>query len=259
MGRAIACSARVIGARQRLPSRSMWITLLLVVGSVLLVVSGFTWAARREALDRARDIERLSPIGIDTLSEPRMVAIRGRAGSDAALTDPVTEARVVFYEVRLARMDGGERVLRALRGGDSLRLEEDGARAEVRLEGAEIGVDWEELDASEREPSPRMKALLEAGGVAVPEPDRAARYVIFHRAIRVGDELTVVGTPSFGGEAPPVFEANGAMLIVTAGGLDALKQRERADMRAMSMMLRIAVAIGVIALGVAGALIAIAS
>ena len=93
----------------------------------------------------------------------------------------------------------------------------------------------------------------------VPATDRGARYMLFHRAIRVGDELTVVGTPSFEGRALPRFEANGAMLIVTDGPLEALKERERADMRAMSVMLRIAVVVGVITLGAAGVLLALAS
>lgn len=237
----------------------MWITLFLAVGSVLLVVSGFTWAARREALERARDVEALEPTGIAALSEPRMVAVRGRAASDEPLTDPVTGERVVYFEARLARVDGGEKDLRVLRGGDALRLEQQGERAEVRLHAAELAIDWEELEPSDRDPSPRMRELLEAGAVPIPATDRSARYVIFHRAIRVGDELTVVGTPSFERRALPTFEANGAMLIVTDGELDALKARERADMRAMSVMLRIAVAVGVIALAVAGVLVAIAS
>ncbi len=237
----------------------MWITLLLVVGSVLLVVSGFTWAARREALERARDLEALEPIGIASLSEPRMVAVRGRVVADEPLTDPVTGERVVFFEARLARVDGDEKALRVLRGGDVFRLDEQGERAEVRLHAAELAIEWEELESSDRDPSPRMRALLEAGGLPVPATDRSARYMLFHRAIRVGGELTVVGTPSFEAGALPTFEANGAMLIVTDGELDALKERERADMRAMSIMLRIAVVVGAIAIGTAGVLVAIAS
>lgn len=237
----------------------MWITLLLAVGSVLLVVSGFTWAARREALERARDVEALQPIGIATLSEPRMVAVHGRVASDEPLTDPVTGERVVFFEARLVRVDGAEKELRALRGGDALRLDQQGARVEVRLHAAELAIEWEELESSDRDPSPRMRALLEAGMLPVPATDRSARYMLFHRAIRVGDELTIVGTPSFEGRALPRFEANGAMLIVTDGPLDALKERERADMRAMSVMLRIAVVVGVITLGAAAVLLALAS
>jgi len=237
----------------------MWITLLLAVGSVLLVVSGFTWAARREALERARDVEALQPVGIATLSEARMVALHGRVVSDEPLTDPVTGERVVFFEARLVRVDGAEKELRVLRGGDALRLDQQGARVEVRLHAAELAIEWEELESSDRDPSPRMRALLEAGMLPVPATDRSARYVLFHRAIRVGDELTVVGTPSFEGRALPRFEANGAMLIVTDGPLDALKERERADMRAMSVMLRIAVVVGVITLGAAGVLLALAS
>lgn len=249
----------------------MWITFFLVVGSVLLVVSGFTWVVRRESLDRARAIEALRPTDVESLSEPRMVAVRARAAAlDEPLTDPVTDAPVVYYEARLARTDGGERALRTLGGGEAFALEGGSARAEVRLAGAELALPWEEREASDREPSPRMKALLEEAKLEVPAPDRSARYVIFHRAIGVGDELTVVGTPSFEGSksttqtgyrggagALPLFEANGAALIVTDGGLDALQERERGDMRAMSLMLRIAVAIGVIAVGVGATLVAL--
>lgn len=236
----------------------MWITFLLVVGSSLLVISGFTWAARREVLDRARGIEALRPIGIARLDEPRMVAVHGRVDADAPLTDPVTDEPVAFYEARIARVDGKEDVLRALEGGEQLRLDEGGARAQVRLEGAEIAIEWQELEPSEGEPSPRMKALLKEEGLAVPAPDADSRYVIFHRAIPIGSELTVVGTPSFD-RGSPLFEGNGALLIVTDAGLDALKTRERSEMRAMSLMLRIAVVVGIITIGVAGVLLALST
>lgn len=247
----------------------MWITFFLVVGSVLLVVSGFTWVVRRESLDRARAIEALRPTGVESLSEPRMVAVRARAAAlDEPLTDPVTDEPVVFYEARLARTDGGERALRTLKAGEAFALEGQGARAEVQLAGAELALPWVEREASDGEPSERMKALLEAADLEVPAPDRRACYVIFHRAIRVGDELTVVGTPSFegsttqagyrgGARALPLFEANGAALTVTDGELETLQERERADMRAMRLMLRIAVAVGVIGVGVGATLIAL--
>lgn len=247
----------------------MWLTLLLVVGSLLLVVSGFTWAARRDALERARDIERLRLSKLDTIREARLVAVRGRAVADDPTVDPVTDERSVFYEARLVRLDDGERVLRTLRGGGEFAIDDGSGRAQVRLAGAELGLVWKEVEANEGEPSPRMKKLLEAGGFEVPAFERGTRYAIFHRGIRVGDELTVVGTPKFsevrgttiegyrgGATAVPTFETDDGMFIVTSdGGLDALQERERADMRAMSTMLRIAVVVGVLSVVVGAALL----
>ncbi|MCZ7677802.1 MAG: hypothetical protein M5U28_03095 [Sandaracinaceae bacterium] len=113
-----------------------------------------------------------------------------------------------------------------------------------------------------------MRRLLEESGVPVPPPERAARYAIVHRAVHPGDALTVVGTPSFearaagsrgfrgGAGALPRFEADGDLLIVTTQDLAAVQQRERADVRAMSVMLRVAVAIGAGLIAVGAALVA---
>ncbi len=247
----------------------MTVALLLIVGSVLLVVSGFTWAARRETLERARDIEALRLAHLDAVKEPQLAAVRGRVASEEPLVDPITDEPAAYYEARLVRTDGGERVLMALRGGETIALEDRQVRAAVRVPGAELDLPWEERELSEREPSPRMRRLLEESGVPVPDPDRAARYAIVHRAIRPGDELTVVGTPSFATRAPdasgyrggagatPSFEANGSMLLITTQPLDAVKARERTDVRAMSTMLRLAVVIGAILVGVGGVLVAL--
>lgn len=247
----------------------MTVALLLIVGSVLLVVSGFTWAARRETLERARDIDALRVVPLDEVKEPQIVSVRGRVAADETLVDPVTDEPAAYYEARLSRVDGGEKVLKALRGGETISIDDGQARAEVRVPGAELDLEWEELELSDRDPSPRMRRLLEENGVAVPDPDRAARYSIMHRAIRPGDVLTIVGTPSFGRTtdkggyrggpgALPRFEANGAMLVITREELSAVQARERADVRAMSVMLRLAVAVGVILVGVGAVLVALA-
>ncbi len=229
----------------------------MIVGSVLLVVSGFTWAARRELVARVGAVEALALSPLASLSEPRLVAIRGRAGAAQPLTDPITDEKVVFYEARLSRVDGGEKVLRTLRAGEVVPLEEGDARVEVVLTNAELALAWSEVEATEAEPSPKVLALLEAGNIDVPAPDRAARYAVFHRAIRPGDALTVVGTPALRGREVPRFEAGEEGLVVSDGDLEALKERERADVRAMNAMLRIAVGIGVVLIAVGAGLFAL--
>lgn len=249
--------------------QGMVVALLVIVGSVLLVVSGFTWAARRDVLERAGRIDALSLSPLDEVGEPRLAAVRGHALADEPLVDPVTDEPAAYYEARLVRTDGGEQVLKPLRGGETVVLEDRQARAEVRLPGAELDLPWEEREVAEREPSARMRRLLEDAGIAVPPPDRAARYAIVHRAIRPGDALTVVGTPSFearaagsrgyrgGAGALPRFEADGDLLIVTGQDLAAVQERERADVRAMSLMLRLAVVIGAGLVAVGAALVAL--
>src|SRR5690606_38106920 len=121
----------------------MVVALLVIVGSFLLVVSGFTWAARRDVLDRARDIEGLRLAAIDEVKEPRITAIRGRVVvAEEPLADPVTDAPAAYYEARLVRTDAGEKVLKALRGGEIVELEVGGGRAEVRVPGAELDLAW---------------------------------------------------------------------------------------------------------------------
>lgn len=250
----------------------MWITFLLVVGSVLLVVAGFTWVARREAVDRARAITGLSLTPLADVKASSLQAVRAAVAREGLVHDPVIDEDVAFYEARLARVDGGERVLKALRGGDRAVIEDAGARAEVELEGAELDIGWEELDPTDGEPSPRMARLLRDAGVPVPEPDRAARYVLFHHAIRLSDRLTVVGTPRFdargaqqasgqtayrgGGGAHPTFSANG-LLIVTDADLSALAAREERDVAAMRTMLRIATGVGAVLVAVGVTLVAL--
>ncbi len=235
----------------------MWIALFLIVGSVVLVVSGFTWAARRDLLSRARDIEALRVVALDDVHEPQLTAVRGRVASDQPLTDPITDEPVVFYEARLSRVDGGEKVLRTLSAGEQLTIEDERGRAEVLLSNAETALPWAEIEATEREPSPRVRALLEDANIEVPSPARGAHYAVFHRAIRPGDVLTIVGTPAFGKRGVPRFEADGAGLVVSDGDLGALKERERGDVRAMNAMLRVAVLIGLVLIAVgAGLLVA---
>lgn len=235
----------------------MWVTILLVIGSAVLVISGFTWAARREALDSARALEALGLSPIAAVTEPRVVAVRARVGADEPLIDPVTDEEVAFYEAKVLRIDRGEKVLRTLEGGQVLRFEEGDVVARVKLENAQLDVEWEEREESENEPSPRIKKLLKAAAMDVPKADPASRYAIVHRAIPIGAEVTVIGRPRFE-QGTPFFDAENGELIVSFATLDALKARERAQMRSMSIMLRIAVVVGALTVGVALVLLAFA-
>ncbi|HEY8431744.1 MAG TPA: hypothetical protein VIL20_25365 [Sandaracinaceae bacterium] len=247
----------------------MAVAFLVIVGSLLLVVSGFTWVARRDVLDRARDIEGLTLLSLDQVKEPRLTAVRGSAVAAEPLVDPVTDRPAAYYEARLVRTAPSEKVLKVLRGGDVVTLEVGARQAEVRVTGAELDLPWEEREVSEHEPTPLLRRLLEESGVPVPAADRAARYAILHRAIRPGDVLTIVGTPRFGaraaagagyrgGPAPtPRFEADGATLLVTTQDLSAVKERERADVRAMGLMLRLAALLGAILVAVGAVLVAL--
>lgn len=243
--------------------------IVLVVGSVLLLVSAFTWVARREAVDRARRLASLRYTPLEAVMARRLTAVRASAVSDEPIVDPVTQEPVAFFEARLARLDGGDRTLRNLRGGPTVRLEDGTGSVEVQLEGADLALPWEELEATDGEPSPRMRQLLEEATLPVPELQRGARFVIFHRAIRVGDALTVVGRPTLlersasstegyrgGTQATASFEVDEEGLVVTDGELETLQERERTDLRAMTRMVQIAAALGVMMVGLGAALLA---
>jgi hypothetical protein len=227
----------------------MWVVIPLVVGSVLLVVSGFVWAARRETLDRAAAVENALLVPLGRIEPGRTIALSAKVAGDAGLRDPVSGDTVAFYEARVSRVDGGERVLREVRGGDAIALESDGARAEVRLAGAELSLAWKEIEQADGEPTPAMRELLTAGEREAITREGNARYALFHRAIRRGDRLTVVGTAEPEGDRS-VFDSTRGLLIVTDEELDVLKGRERADVRAMSRMLRAAVALGALLVAV---------
>ncbi len=241
----------------------MWVVIPLVVGSVLLVVAGFAWVARRETLERARSIEALDLTPIDRATSGRLSAVRARVRVEELIADPVSGEKVGFYEARVARVDGGERTLRSMREGTRLGLEDESGRAELSLKNAELALAWKEVEHADGEPSPSMRKLLEAGEVEAPAPDRGARYVLFHRAIREGDTLTVVGVAGASGEKrgdrPRArFDANNGVLIVTDAPLEELKKSESADVRAMSHMLRIASAIGTVLVALSAVLLLLA-
>lgn len=221
----------------------MWITLLVVVGSVLLVVSGFTWAARRETAELARRIGALSIVPIAQVTPGRLAAVRGSVRVDEPLTDPVTESKVAFYEVRVLRTDGGDRTLHEESRGRTIWIEDESGEIRVELAGAEIALPMIEVERTDAKPSPTMRALLEAGGVEPSAEDRAARFALAHRTLKAGDTLTAVGVVLDEGGARRLSSKAG-LLYLTQDSLSALQDREREDLRAMSRMLLTAAAVG---------------
>ncbi|MCA9609360.1 MAG: hypothetical protein KC619_27355 [Myxococcales bacterium] len=224
----------------------MAVTLLVAVGSVLLVISGFTWAARREELESVQRIKQLRPTRLEDAAPGELTALRGRvgAGSDT-VEDPTSGEAVVWLEARVVRRDRGEE-LWAKTEGRTLRFEdgEDGERtATVELVGAEIGLEPTELEASDRVPSETMKALLSSIEADVPPEQPTARYALERRALRVGDTLTLVGVPQREGEALRFTSRH--PLYLTPEPLEALQQRLCDDVLAMDRMLKIGLALGI--------------
>src|SRR5688572_25894353 len=98
----------------------MYFVIPIAVGSVLLVICGFVWAARRETLERARDVRSLEIVPIDALEPDKLAAVRGKAARLGAIENPVDGQHVAFYEARVER-EGG-RVLRTIREGDVIAI-----------------------------------------------------------------------------------------------------------------------------------------
>lgn len=227
----------------------MWVTILVVVGSVLLVVSGFAWAARRETLEQARAIAALDVSSIAALRPDRLQAVRGQVRPVTPVDDPVVGTPVAFFEARVFRTDGSGETLAQVRRGDTVRVTDAAGAVEVDLDGAELTLEMRELDHADREPSEKMRALLDEA----PEPHSRARYALSHRALEAGAEVTVIGVPRPSGDGMRFSPANGP-LWVTTGGLEALQRRELGDVRAMNRMLAVGAGVGVALLAVGGAL-----
>ncbi len=225
----------------------MAITLTIAVGSVLLVVCGFTWAARREEVAEVARILRLQIMTLDEVALGELCAVRATVTGPRSAQDPVLDEEVVYFEARVLRRDRAE-VLYARTAGETVRLEDGSERtAVVELVGAEVAVPTTELESADREPTPRMNALLRDGdeeGRSTPKKSSAARYTLEHRAIRVGDELTLVGVPTRAEDGQLRFTSRHA-LFLTPEPLEALQARQRDDLRAMDRMLQIGLGLGV--------------
>jgi len=227
------------------------VTLVVAVGSVLLVVCGFAWAARREEVAEVARLGRLELRSIEALTPGELGAVRGTVVESPDVdADPLTDERVVWWEARVLRRDRGRELL-SKRHGEALRLDDGTGAVRVMLEGAEIAVALEEIEASERVPSERTAALLADAAIEVPDRDVDARYVVEHRRVAVGDELTLIGIPRESQDGLR-FTSRGP-LYLTPGSLEALQARQREDLRAMDTMLKLGAGLGValIAVGIA--------
>ncbi len=222
----------------------MAVTLLVAVGSVLLVISGFTWAARREELETVARVACLRETSLADAAPGELIAARGEvAATSETLEDPTTGEAVVWLEARLVRRDRGEELWTRTEGR-ALRLDDGSGRpATVELVGAEMGLAPEELEAADRAPSERMRALLASVEAEVPAEQPAARYAIERRAIRVGDAFTLVGVPVREGDSLRFTSRD--PLFLTPEPLDALQRRLEGDVRAMDRMLKAGLALGV--------------
>lgn len=227
---------------------TMVVTLVVAVGSVLLVVCGFLWAARREEIADVARLGKLALRSLDELSPGELGAVRGAVVESPEVdADPLTGERVVWWEARVLRRDRGVELL-SKRDGEALRLDDGTGAARVVLEGAEIAVDFEEIEASERVPSEKTAALLDASGVEVPDRDVDARYVVEHRRVAVGDQLTLIGIPRR--EQDGLHFTSEGPLYLTPGSLEDLQARQRGDLRAMDTMLKLGAGLGVVLIAV---------
>ncbi|MCB9596914.1 MAG: hypothetical protein H6719_29595 [Sandaracinaceae bacterium] len=225
----------------------MAVTLTLAVGSVLLMVCGFTWAARREELLAVARLEKLKVMPLADAAPGEPCAARGEVVGETTVSDPVTDEPAVWFEARLVRRDRGEE-LWAKTEGASLRLDDgSGPVAVVELVGAEIAIGARDVEEHDRVPSERMRAILTSIEATPPTEAPTARYVIEHRAIRVGDELTLVGVPVRDGDE--LRFASTGPLHLTPEPLATLQGRLRADLGAMDTMLRIGVGLGITLIG----------
>lgn len=213
----------------------MWVVVALAVGSVGLVITGFAWVARRDERVEVERIGRLALLTLKDLAPGELGAARGTVAGPAEHEDPVTGQDAVFFEARVRRRDRDE-VLYEDEARGVLRLSDDSGRdARIELIGAEIDIPVKDHEESDKTPSPKMVDLLGEEGVSTPPKSATARYSLEHRAIEVGDELTVVGVPKlddgtlrFGGPEP---------LYLIPGELSELQARLRADLAAMDRML----------------------
>jgi len=234
---------------------TMVVTLVVAVGSVLLVVCGFAWAARREEIADVARLGKLELRSIEELSPGELGAVRGTVVESPEVdADPLTDARVAWWEARVLRRDKGRELL-SKRQGEALRLDDGTGAARVVLEGAEIAVDFAEIEASSRAPTDKTAALLDASGVDVPDEDVDARYVVEHRCVAVGDELTLIGVPREAQDGLQ-FTSKGP-LYLTPGSLAELQARQREDLRAMDTMLKLGAGLGVVLIAVGVVLVVV--
>lgn len=224
----------------------------IVAGSVLWVICGFTWLARRETRERVEAIEALSPVPIADLRPGTLAAVEGWAVEDAPdrLGEPMA-----CSDVELVREDQGDEVLWRAESVRALQVRDDADdHLVVELAAAEIQLPWVEVERAAEAPSERMAALLQAADLDVPPTDTAARYVLRRRGLGPDAPVTVLGVPRVG-EAVVMTAASG-LTVVTEDRLAVLQARERADLRALGRMLIGGALVGVVFLAVGALAIA---
>ena len=241
-------SARTIaGLSGERYARGVAVLFPIVAGSVLWVICGFVWLARRETVQRTLAIDRLKVLRIRDLSWGDLAAVQG--DGVAAGADPLGD-EMAWSEVELAREGGGNAVLWRAEAEPRLVVEDPtGDTLTVEMTAAEIQLPWVVVELADDEPNELMTTSLERAGVDVPKPERGARFALRRRGLAPGDPVTVVGVPRLGSDGP-VITPRAGICIVTSDSLSTLQEREHADMRALGCMLIGAAVVGVVFLAI---------
>jgi hypothetical protein len=172
----------------------------------------------------------------------------GEVSAARTVLDPVLGEKVAFYSVELQRV-GVPGPLLARSGGAELVIIDASGPSWIDLDAAELMIPVR-THRADGTPSALMQRVLNDAGVTVPEFERGARYELHHRAIRIGEVLTVIGVASAGRR----FDASASRLCVSQAPLLATQERERVAIRGLNWMLGGAIAIVVVAAAIAALL-----
>jgi hypothetical protein len=230
----------------------------LLLAGLAKIASGRLLAGRRWA-DRVAKLSltSISKIGAST----ELAAIRGTVEADEVLTDPVTDAPVVFYEVHA---EGGENVTRDERDAKPFFLRDATGVARVDPEHVHDLVLTHEIwqTGDDRKPVARY---LKKHALA-----NVSNVRIEHSAIAPDKELLVVGRPTMkkgfalpgasttgyrdGDAAIPSFEGGDTPLVLATTSLDTFVEREVASAKKGTLGVLLIAALG-FGSGVAGAVL----
>lgn len=235
-------------------SSSALAAILTAVGGLLLTVGGFIWAARRDVARHAKAISTLRALPIAALDTGRLGAFTAKVTDIGAVDDPVTSDPVVFVEAVVERTADGRTERTRYVHGQEVVLEDGSGSARVHLQGAELHCHLTQIEETRGEPSPAMRAVLNAADPPAQDDwdEIEAEYVLLHRAISVGEEVTAIGVPRrrTANEDWLLHPKNGPV-VVTPEPLEVVQDREAATLAAMRGMLWIGVGAAMITFGVA--------